>query len=151
MNGSNRNSRFPFEDRSSKKSKFDEFSDMINDHEEMDSLMGYLPSEFDEGLALNTHEDSYHPQDISHIHTDDEIEKVIKELFRNTKKIDTGDISIQVSKGQVKLSGSVKSQFDRDYAITLVKLVHGVGGVKSELIVKMNQGILPTDIGRNPG
>jgi osmotically-inducible protein OsmY len=51
----------------------------------------------------------------------------------------------------VKLSGSVKSQFDRDYAVSLVKLVHGVGEIKSELIVKINQGILPTDLGRNPG
>lgn len=151
MNGSDRSSRFPFEDQPPKKSKFDEFMEMVNDHDEIDSIMGHSPSEFDEGLALNTHEDSFRPTDISHVHTDDEIEKVIKELFKNSSKIDARDISVQVKKSSVKLSGSVKSQFERDYAVSLVKLVHGVGEINSELIVKINQGILPTDIGRNPG
>ena len=114
-------------------------------------LQGLGPSNFDEGLALNTHEDSYHPQEIGRFHPDAELEKVIKELLGNSKRIDASDITVVVDHSNVKLSGSVKSQFDRDYAESVVKLVHGVGNVSSELIVKINPGILPTDVGRNPG
>lgn len=90
------------------------------------------------------------PSDISRIHNDLEMESVIKELLHNSHKIDARDITVVVDNRNVKLSGSVKSQEERDYAVSITKLVHGVGDVVSDIIVKRNEGILPTDIGRNP-
>ena len=153
MNTPGRNSRFPYEDhedQNKKRTKFDEFMDFVNDHEENQSLMGHRPSEYDEGLALDYHKDNYDPHDISRVHPDDEIKAVIKELFHNSNRIDASDIVVDVDHSNVSLSGTVKSQFERDYALSVVKLVHGVGEVQSDLIVKINPGILPTDVGRNP-
>lgn len=127
-----------------------EFDRIFNDNEERSSLMGRRADEFDEGLAMGVHEDTYHPPDFGHIHTDEEIEKVVKELLHNSQRIDARDITVTVSNLNVTLSGTVKSQFERDYATSLTKLVHGVGNIKSEIIVKRNEGILPTDIGRKP-
>lgn len=133
-----------------KKTKYDQYLDQINDNELNESLMGHSPGEFDEGEALNYHEDTYHPSELSKVHTDEELEKVVKELLKNSKRIDASDITVTVDNSNVTLSGSVKSQFERDYAGSVVKLVHGVGDVHTDLIVKINPGILPTDIGRNP-
>lgn len=94
-------------------------------------------------------DDDFIEDSISRVHSDDELEIVIKELLHNSKRVDASDITVTVDKTNVLLSGSVKSQEDRDYAINVVKLIHGVGDVHSELIVKLNDGILPTDIGRN--
>jgi osmotically-inducible protein OsmY len=112
--------------------------------------MGHRPSDYDPGLALGVHEDTFHPTELSRVHRDEELEKSIRELLQTTKKIDGRDITVSVSNRDVKLSGSVKSQLERDAAISLVKLIHGVGNIKAEIIVKINPGILPTDIGRNP-
>lgn len=146
-----RSSRYPNEDQEIKKSEFEKYQDFLDDHDGKYSLSGHSPAEFDEGLALDYHEDSYSPIELSKIHTDIELEKVIKELLLNSKKIDASDICISVDKSNVKLAGSVHSQLERDYVVSLVKLVHGVGNINSELIVKINPGILPTDVGRNPG
>lgn len=81
---------------------------------------------------------------------DEELEIILKELLHNSTMIDASDITVNVDKMNVTLSGTVKSQNDRDYALKIVKLVQGVGTVHSDLIVKTNEGILPTDIGRNP-
>lgn len=86
---------------------------------------------------------------ISRVHSDEELEIVVKELLHNSKRVDASDITVIVENTNVHLSGSVKSQEERDYAVNVVKLVHGVGDVHSEIIVKLNDGILPTDIGRN--
>jgi hypothetical protein len=137
--------------RSEKKTRYEEFMDVINDNEARESLQGHPSSEFDEGAALNYHEDDYHPHELGRIHPDEELEKVIKELLKNSKRLDARDISVSVDKCNVKLSGSVQSQFERDYAESVVRLVHGVGEVYTDLIVKTNPGILPTDVGRNPG
>lgn len=94
-------------------------------------------------------DDDFIEDSISRVHSDEELEIVIKELLHNSKRVDASDITVSVDKTNVHLSGSVKSQEDRDYAINVVKLIHGVGDVHSELIVKLNDGILPTDIGRN--
>lgn len=88
--------------------------------------------------------------EISHVHSDDELERVIKELLHNSNRMDASDITVIVDKCNVVLSGSVKSQEERDYAVAITQLVHGVGEVENNLIVKLNEGILPTDIGRNP-
>jgi osmotically-inducible protein OsmY len=82
---------------------------------------------------------------------DEEIEKVIKDLLYHSDRIDARDITVSVRNQNVTLSGSVKSQTERDYAISVSKLVQGVGKVENQLIVKhLNEGILPTDVGRNP-
>ncbi len=81
---------------------------------------------------------------------DQELELVIKELLHNSNRIDGQDITVNVENSKVTLSGTVKTQKERDYAASIVKLVQGVGEVHVDLIVKLNDGILPTDIGRNP-
>jgi len=139
MNYSDKKLKYFSEDSHIRKSKLDRYLEMVNDHEESESLM-----------ALGVHEDTFHPTELSRVHRDEELEKSIRELLQTTKKIDGRDITVSVSNSDVKLSGSVKSQFDRDHAISLVKLIHGVGNIKAEIIVKINPGILPTDIGRNP-
>jgi osmotically-inducible protein OsmY len=92
-----------------------------------------------------------HQSEHEYFKNDDvELEMAIKELIHNSKKIDASDVSVLVDNRKVTLSGSVKSQAERDYAVSLVKLISGVGSVQSDLVVKLNSGILPTDIGRNP-
>ena len=81
--------------------------------------------------------------------SDYELESAVKELLLNSKRMDARDITVKVDNRNITLSGSVKSQEERDYAMTLVRLVQGIGEVRSEIIVKRNPGILPTDIGRN--
>jgi hypothetical protein len=88
--------------------------------------------------------------DVSRVHSDDELEGVIKELLHNSKQIDASDITVTVQHCDVRLAGTVKTQDERDYAERVIKLVHGVGEISSELVVKINPGILPTDVGRNP-
>ena len=150
MNYSDKKLKYFSDDSHIRKSEFDRYLEMINDHEESESLMGHRPSDYDPGLALGVHEDTFHPTELSRVHRDEELEKSIRELLQTTKKIDGRDITVSVSNRDVKLSGSVKSQLERDAAISLVKLIHGVGNIKAEIIVKINPGILPTDIGRNP-
>jgi osmotically-inducible protein OsmY len=81
---------------------------------------------------------------------DQELEDVIKELLHNSHRIDARDITVTVDNANVTLSGTVHTQADRDYAVSIVKLVQGVGEVEVDLIVKRNEGILPTDVGRHP-
>lgn len=81
---------------------------------------------------------------------DEELENVLKELIHNSTQIDASDITVSVDKMDVTLSGTVKTQDEREYALKIVKLVQGVGTVHSDLVVKRNEGILPTDIGRHP-
>lgn len=109
----------------------------------------YYDFQNEDELAPEYIDDDLH-NDIAHIHSDDELEYVIKEILHNSKKIDASDITVTVDKTNVRLSGSVKSQDERDYAAKVVRLIHGVGDVQLDLVVKINDGILPTDIGRNP-
>lgn len=95
-----------------------------------------------------SHEHEHYKSDIQ-MH-DEELEVAVKEILHNSHKLDASDITVTVDNTNVKLSGSVHSQKERDYAVSLARLVQGIGEVHSELIVKINQGILPTDIGRNP-
>lgn len=81
---------------------------------------------------------------------DQELELVIKELLHNSTRIDGHDITVKVNNTKVTLSGTVKTQTERDYAGSIVKLVQGVGEVQVDLVVKRNEGILPSDIGRHP-
>lgn len=108
----------------------------------------FFEDESEEDLDLSPEEAS-RPDYLERVHPDDELEHVIKELLHNSKRIDASDITVLVSNSDVTLSGTVKSQTDRDYALDVVKLVHGVGSIKSNLIVKTHEGILPTDLGRD--
>lgn len=83
-------------------------------------------------------------------HQDEELERAVKELLHNSQKLDASDITVTADNRNIKLSGSVHSQRERDYALSLARLVQNIGEVTSEIIVKTNEGILPTDIGRNP-
>jgi hypothetical protein len=133
-----------------KKNRLEQFMDQVNDNVTRESTQGF-PSGNDEASALNYHEDDYHPTELSRVHPDEELEKVVRDLLRSSKHLDAQDITVSVDNSNVKLSGTVHSQFERDYAQSVARLVHGVGNVISEIIVKINPGILPTDIGRNPG
>lgn len=144
------NSRFQDEEKKRKISKREQFNELINDHEDNQSLMGRRPSEYDEGLALDYHEDSYHPHDISRVHPDDEIRAVIRELLQNSNRIDASDILVGVDHSNVSLSGRVKSQRERDYALSIVKLVHGVGEIHSELTVDLGPHKTLNDERKNP-
>jgi osmotically-inducible protein OsmY len=88
-------------------------------------------------------------EEANYYRTDIELESAVKELLHNSKRVDARDVTVSVDNRNVTLSGSVKSQEERDYALTLAHLVQGIGDVRSELIVKINPGILPTDVGRN--
>jgi hypothetical protein len=90
------------------------------------------------------------PDGISHVRSDSELELVVKELLHNSKRIDASDVTVSVNHCEVTLSGSVHSQYDRDEAVNIVREVNGVSDVHPDLIVKLNDGILPTDIGRHP-
>lgn len=79
---------------------------------------------------------------------DRELGTAVKEILRNSRYLDSKDISVEVDDGRITLSGTVPSEMDRDYALQIVELINGVQEVHSELIVKLNPGILPTDIGR---
>lgn len=109
----------------------------------------YFDESNEEELSPELIDDELHDER-GHIHSDDELEIVVKELLRNSEKIDASDITVTVNHCDVHLAGSVKSQRERDYAEKIVKLVHGVGNIESDIVVKLNEGILPTDIGRNP-
>ena len=108
----------------------------------------FFEDESEEDLDLSPEEAST-PDHVSRVIRDEEIEQIVKELLHNSKKMDASDITVTVTDAQVKLSGTVKTQNERDYAIGVVKLVHGVGNVTSEIIVKTHGGILPTDLGRD--
>jgi len=140
MKSPGRNTRFPndgeFEEQKRKITKREEFHELIDDHEEKQSLMGHSASDYDEGLALNYHEDQYDPHDISRVHPDKEIKAVILELLGSSQKIDARQILVSVDHSCVTLSGTVGTSFEKDYALSLVKLVHGVGDVKSTLTVE---------------
>lgn len=86
---------------------------------------------------------------LSRIHSDEELEKAVKDLLMHSNRVDALDITVDVDASNVTLSGTVKSQDERDYALSIVKLIHGVGDVHSSLVVKLNPGILPSDIGRD--
>ncbi|WP_408095895.1 BON domain-containing protein [Peredibacter sp. HCB2-198] len=108
----------------------------------------FFEDDSEEDLDLSPEEAS-RPDHLSRVYRDEEIEQVVKELLRNSKNMDASDVTVTVNDSMVKLSGTMKSQKERDYAIGVVKLVHGVGDVKSEIIVKTHGGILPNDLGRD--
>lgn len=100
----------------------------------------------DEGVDLA--EDEYEDRH-GHIYSDEELENVVKELFHHSTTVDGEDITVRAYNSDVTLSGTVKSEDQKNAAGSLVQLIHGVGLIRNELIVKLNDGILPTDIGRD--
>lgn len=94
-------------------------------------------------------EDFERIDNLSRIHTDEDLERAVKDLLMHSNKVDALDITVDVDASNVTLSGTVHSQEERDYALSIVKLIQGVGDVHSSLVVKLNPGIHPSDIGRN--
>lgn len=135
---------------SDNKSKKDHFQEMLDDNQERESLLGHTPDELGEDYAYNFQNDEIGEESLSRVHSDEDLERVIRELLKNSNRLDASDITVTVDNAHVRLSGTVKSQEERDYAEDVVKLVHGVGEIEIDLIVKTTGGILPTDIGRNP-
>lgn len=107
-----------------------EFDDLVNDNEERVLWEGYSAADYDEGLAKNFHED--HFNDSGHIHTDSEIESVIKEIFSKTK-LDKQDIKLSVKDSNVTIEGNVSTQHEKEMAEKMAKLAHGVGAIKNNL------------------
>lgn len=122
----------------------DRFSKYYNDNETRHSISGHP----DESPDIN--DDDYNKPS-GHIYSDEELENVIKELFKNSHQINAEDITVRAYHCDVTLSGTVKTEEEKDAASSMVLLIHGIGLVHNDLIVKRNEGILPTDIGRNPG
>lgn len=122
----------------------DHFNQYYDDNETRHSIQGH-PDE-----SLDISDDDYNKPS-GHIYSDEELENVIRELFKNSHQIESEDITIRAYNCDVTLSGTVKTEEEKNAATSMVLLIHGIGLVHNELIVKRNEGILPTDIGRNPG
>jgi osmotically-inducible protein OsmY len=88
-------------------------------------------------------------EEIGQVASDQEIEDVVKELIHNSRRLDGNDISVAVDHADITLKGSVRTEDEKYIAGSLAQLIHGVGLIRNELIVKRNAGILPTDIGRH--
>lgn len=114
-----------------------DFVDDIWTHNDFESPgpMGHLEDEFHEPTG--------------HIYSDDELENVVKELLKNSKLLDSSDLTVTAHHCDVTVSGTVKSDKEKKAVTDIVRLIHGVGIIKNDIIVKINEGILPTDLGRD--
>ena len=112
-----------------------------NDNISRDSLSGHTPEELSEGEALDYHEDEpiefqkEYPEQEGHVYSDNELEKVIKDLLRSSKQLHDEDINVTVCKGDVVLEGTVKSEEKRSSATFLTELIHGVGRIRNDLAI----------------
>ena len=121
----------------------------MNSHQEQ-SLYQQIKSFFrDEDEGMDVVDDDDHSP-VGHIYPDDELEKVVKELLKNSQLVNAEDITVTAHNADITLSGTVKSDEEKNTAGSIVQFIHGVGLIHNDLIVKLNEGILPTDIGRNP-
>ena len=75
---------------------------------------------------------------LSRIQTDEELEKAVKDLLMHSTRVDALDINVEVDACNVTLSGTVNSQEERDYALSIVKLINGVGDVHSSLVLRVS-------------
>jgi hypothetical protein len=127
----------------------EKYNQILDDNQWRHSLEGHGAEEFDEAEALDYHEDDY-IKTPGHIYNDFELESVVKELLKNSRQVQSDDITVTADNTNIVLSGTVKSESEKNAAGSLVQLIHGVGMIKNNLIVKLNEGILPSDVGRNP-
>lgn len=126
----------------------DQWNRYHDDNVHRASLQGFPAEEYDEGLAMDYHEDDFQ-EPTGHIYSDYELEQVVKELLHNSKQLDSRDITVTAHNADIVLSGTVKSDDEKNAAGALAQLIHGVGLIRNDLIVKTNEGILPTDVGRD--
>jgi hypothetical protein len=117
-----------------------------NDNISRNSLQGHRPDEMGEGEALDYHEDEplefqkeYPEQPVSHVYSDNELEKAVKELLRSSKQLHDEEIAVTACNGDVVLRGTVKSEEKRTSATFLTQLIHGVGQIRNDLIVKKSE------------
>ncbi len=59
----------------------------------------------------------------------------VKANFIKDKAVDAGDIKVRTTKGVVMLTGTAKSQAEKDKAVSIAKGVKGVVSVKNDLTV----------------
>lgn len=112
--------------------------------------------DFDPGFEPFYDEDDYVLGDESgedeeqpgRVASDETLENVVKEIIHNSKRLADDDITVSVSRADVTLNGTVRTEDEKNTAGALAQLVHGIGIIKNNIIVKLNEGILPTDIGR---
>lgn len=90
----------------------------------------------DDELEEISFDDFERIDNLSRIHTDEELEKAVKDLLMHSNRVDALDISVEVDASNVTLSGTVNTPEERDYALSIVKLIHGVGDVHSSLVVR---------------
>ena len=93
-------------------------------------------------------EGEYH-ESSGHIYSDEELESVVKELLKNSKSLDASDLTVTAHNCDVTVSGTVKSDQQKNAVTDIVRLIHGVGKIRNDIVVKINEGILPTDLGRD--
>jgi osmotically-inducible protein OsmY len=67
------------------------------------------------------------------VFSDSELEKVVRELFSYSDKVNPDDIKISVHNNDVTLSGKVRSADEKNIAGSLIQLIHGVGIIYNNL------------------
>lgn len=92
--------------------------------------------------------DDLYEKPVRHVFSDEELERVVKDLLKNSKQLHGDDISVSSHNSDVTLRGTVQSEVEKNVAGSVVQLIHGVGLIHNELVVKLNEGILPSDVGR---
>ena len=102
-----------------------------------------------EGAEPMAHLEGEYHEPSGHIYSDDELESVVKELLKNSKSLDSSDLTVTAHNCDVTVSGTVKSDQQKKAVTDIVRLIHGVGKIRNDIIVKINEGILPTDLGRD--
>lgn len=110
-----------------------DFDDNINRH----TLQGYTLDELDEVEDIGHQENEFH-EPSGHIYSDDELEAVVKQLLSNSKALDPSDITVSAHNGDITLGGTVKSDHQKNAASSIIQLVHGVGLIKNDIVVKIN-------------
>lgn len=83
------------------------------------------------------------------VESDEKLGSVVKELIHNSHRLNGDDISVEVYHADVTLLGSVTTEEEKYVAGSLAQLIHGVGTIRNELVVKRSEGILPSDLGRH--
>ncbi|GEM_PF-1980767 len=126
----------------------DQWSELVDDNINRHTLQGHITNESDVEEAMSYHEEEF-LEPSGHIYSDDELENVVKILLENSKTLDSSDITVTVANGNITLSGTVKSDQQKNAASSIIHSIHGVGLIKNDIIVKINEGILPTDVGRD--
>lgn len=97
-----------------------------------------MQPDFNEHSTEISFEDFERIESLSRIQSDEDIENAVKDLLAHSHKIDAKNIIVEVDACNVTLSGTVHSEIERVYALSVVKLINGVGDVHSSLVIKLS-------------